>query len=116
MQSATIHFRGVLQPARETRAKVLYDLEVDGQLSTGHSAEIARLSKPFRPRCLDVSAPPHFGISAPLLMPHIEDYFVDVEKHLTDSAGADASVYCEVEQSLTIAFREDAQNVTAIPR
>jgi hypothetical protein len=46
------------------------------------------------------------GISAPLLKPHIEDYFVDVESHLAESARADASVYCEVEQSLTIAFRE----------
>ena len=53
-----------------------------------------------------MSAPAHFGISAPLLRPHIENYFVDVESHLSDSAGADASVYCEVEQSLTISFRE----------
>jgi hypothetical protein len=64
------------------------------------------VSKPFKPRCLDVSAPAHLGISAPLLKPHIEDYFVDVESHLTASTRADASVYCEVEQSLTIAFRE----------
>jgi hypothetical protein len=97
MERATIHFRGVLQPARAARALVLYDIELDGRVSTGLSAEIPRSSDRWSLRNPNTATA--FGISASSIRAAIEHYYGEAAHCLGRGERDGASSYCELPRS-----------------
>jgi hypothetical protein len=95
METAIIHFRGVLQPAHAARAQVLYDLEHDGLLSADHRAEIPRHDFHACGRANDLATPTAFGIAPPMPRPLIEHYYAEAAPFLANISDAQTSAYCE---------------------